>query len=171
MDEIFDKLKDGATKAKDSAEKFARVMAKRTSNAITHTKLTYSANEVNGKIKEIYEELGKELYQRYLDGEESDAAFRSSFEQIDKLMEEVEMIQSKIAELKNSLKCDNCGAFNSAKAEYCSQCGSKLDEQPQEDSQEDVEFEGENEAYVSMEFADADDNDENVIVINPKKPE
>ena len=45
MDELFDKLKDGASKAKDNAEKIAKKVAQRTSNVINQTKLTFAVNE------------------------------------------------------------------------------------------------------------------------------
>ena len=62
MDEFFDKIKDGASKAKDSAEKLAKKVVKHTSDAITNTKLSISINEANNKIKDIYSEIGKALY-------------------------------------------------------------------------------------------------------------
>ena len=56
MDEFFDKLKDGAYKAKGGAERIAKEVAKRTSNAITYTKLTFAVNEAQNKVKDIYTE-------------------------------------------------------------------------------------------------------------------
>lgn len=153
MDDFFDKLKDSVSKAKDSAEKIAREVAKRTSNTITHTKLSFSMNEVQSKIKDIYAEIGKELYAKYLNGEETDESIHDSFAQIDKLMDEIEIINSKIAELKNSVKCPECSTFNSAEAGFCSHCGASLDNAPSVD--EDI---------VEVEV-------EEVIEINPKKPD
>ena len=69
MEELFDKIKDGATKTKDAASRLAKEVAKRTSNAITSTKLSYSINEANNKIKDIYAEIGKSIYEKYLKGE------------------------------------------------------------------------------------------------------
>lgn len=165
MDEFFGKIKGGATKAMDSAEKIAREVAKRTSNAITHTKLAFSANEANSKVKDIYAEMGKELYAKHLNGEETDEVFTASFEQIDKLMDEIEMINAKIAELKNSVKCPECGAFNAPESEYCSKCGSQLAD-AEEVTEEDID-----EALNEAEADAAEEDEEDVIVINPKKPE
>ena len=162
MDELFDRIKGGASKAKDSAERIAKEVAKRTSNAITHTKLNFAANEAQGKVKDIYREIGKSMYKRYLDGADYEESFSDSFKQLDKLFEEIEMLNAKIAELKNSLKCPECGAYNSSDSEYCSKCGSHI-EQDAADEEFDVE-----EAFAE---AAEDDEDEEVIVINPKKPE
>lgn len=162
MDEIFDKIKDRAAKAKDNAEKIAKEVAKRTSKAITQTKLSFAVNEAENKIKDVYTEIGKALYAMHLDGEDKDDTFAASFEQLDKLNEELEMINAKIAELKNSVKCDECGAYNANDAEYCAKCGSQLDH-----SEAEVEAEDE----IDGAFAETEDDDEEVIVINPKKPE
>ena len=163
MDEIFDRIKDGASKAKDGATKIAKEVAKRTTNAITHTKLTFAVNEAQSKIKDIYGEIGKNLYSKYLDGEDCGEEFADSFDQLDKLMDEVEALNSKIAELKNSLKCPECGSYNPNESDFCAKCGAHLVKE------EDAE---EAEADIEEAFAEAEaDEDEEVIVINPKKPE
>ena len=59
MDEFLDKIKDGASKTKDAAERLAKEVAKRTSNAIRITKLSYAMNDANNKIKDIYAKIGK----------------------------------------------------------------------------------------------------------------
>lgn len=167
MDELFDKLKDGASKAKDSAEKIAKKVAQRTSNVINQTKLTFAVNEVQNKIKDAYSEIGKMMYERHLDGIETDELFSELLEQIDKLMDEVSMLNDKIAELKNSLKCPECGSYNSVESEYCSKCGAQL--QAEEEAEEitlDID-----EAFDAADTAIDADDDEDVITINPKKPE
>ncbi len=127
MDELLDKIKDGASKTKDAAGRLAKEVAKRTSNAITSTKLSYAINDANNKIKDIYAEIGKTMYEKYLDdGYDSD--FASEFEKISVLMQDIEILETKKAELKNVLRCSECGTFNPATSEYCAKCGSKLGE-------------------------------------------
>ena len=161
MDEIFDRIKDRAAKAKDNAEKIAKEVAKLTSKAITQTKLSFAVNEAENKIKDVYTEIGKAVYAMHLDGEDVNESFAASFDQLDKLNEELELINAKIAELKDSLKCGECGAYNASDAEYCAKCGSQLDHT--EPAAEDD---------IDGAFEEAEDGDEEeVIVINPKKPE
>lgn len=159
MDELFDKIKDGASKAKDGASKIAKEVAKRTTNAIAITKLSFSVNEAQSKIKDIYTEIGKSLYTKHLDGNDY-AEFEDELAQIDKLMTEIETLNDKIAELKNSLKCRECGALNPNTSDYCAKCGSVL---PKESNDDDVE--------EDSVFADDSDDDEEVIIITPQKPE
>ncbi len=161
MDEFFDKIKDGASKAKDSAGKIAKEVAKRTTKAITHTKLAFAVNETQNKVKDIYSEIGKEIYAQHLEGADFGEYFADYFDQLDKLMEEIEMINSKMAELKNSLKCPECGAYNSNDSEFCSKCGAHIKDKDVSDDKDDIEDA----------FNAAEDDEEEVIVINPKKPE
>lgn len=168
MDELFDKLKDGASKAKDNAEKIAKKVAQRTSNVINQTKLTFAVNEAQNKVKDAYSEIGKIMYKKHLDGLETDEIYSELLEKIDKLMDEISMLNDKIAELKNSLKCPECGAFNSVDSEYCSKCGAQLssDDEAEEDVEIDID-----EAYDAADDSIEYNIDEDVITIDPKKPE
>lgn len=168
MDEFFDKLKDGAYKARGGAEKLAKEVAKRTTNAITYTKLNFASNEVQNKINDIYAEIGKNMYDKYLEGAEFDENFTASFEQLDKLVDEISVLNEKLAELKNSLKCPECGAFNPSDADYCIKCGSHLcHDNDDTDDGNDIDI-----SYDEADtFEDDADDDEDVIIINPKKPE
>lgn len=152
MDELFDKIKDGASKAKDVAEKMAKKAAKHTSNAITSTKLSYSINEAKGHITDIYAEIGKTVYEKYLNGGAVDSEFTSEFEKISTLMNDIEELQAKKAELKNMVHCDNCDTINPSSSEYCSKCGAKLNS-------------------CDDEIIEDDDDTEEVITITPSKGE
>ncbi|MGN0181136.1 MAG: zinc ribbon domain-containing protein [Candidatus Ornithomonoglobus sp.] len=171
MDEqLFEKIKSGAYRTKDNAGRWAKEVAKRTSNAVTHAKLAFAVNETNSKVKDIYAEIGKTIYADYLDGKEASEELKPSLEQIDKLMEEIEALNAKIAELKNSLKCPECGAFNATDAGFCSKCGTPLEAEASDAEYTVDEAFAQAEAEDSAPEPDEDDDDE-VIIINPKKPE
>ncbi len=143
MDEFFDKIKDGASKTKDAAERIAKEVAKRTSNAINSTKLSYAINEANNKIKDIYTEIGKTIYEDYLDGNCDDSPFADKLEKIDALMHDIDALQAKKAELKKALYCSECDTLNPTDADYCSKCGAKLEKysEPAEDISDEEEIE------------------------------
>lgn len=153
MEELFDKIKDGASKTKDAAGKLAKEVAKRTSNAITSTKLSYSINEANNKIKDIYEQIGKTIYEKYLDDDYTDSEFTVEFEHINALMQDIEVLQAKKAELKNILHCENCDTLNPTSSKYCSKCGAKLT------------------SFDDVKVDDVESDEDNVITITPEKGE
>lgn len=179
MNEIFDKIKDGAYKAKDGAERIAKVVAKRTSEAITHTKLAFAVNEANNTLRDMYTEIGKTMYEKYLDGEPCGEEMLEQFERIDKQNAEIEMLNEKLAELKKSLKCPECGAYNSEDADFCSKCGAALEVRA-EDFETEVTVEADEDDVVDIAEEDevpaeepvaGEEDEEDVIIINPKKPE
>ncbi len=127
MDDIMNKIKETAAKAKDGAGKFAKIFAKRTSNAINSTKISISISEANSKIKDIYTEIGETMYEKYLNNEPTDPEFEAAFQQIDKLMVDIGELYDKKAELKNEQRCKECGTLNKDDADFCSKCGATLE--------------------------------------------
>lgn len=141
MDELFDKIKHGASVAKDTAGKFAKQVAHYTSNAVTSTKLSFSINEANNKMKDIFAKIGKDIYEMHNNGEIDASSFNDEFEQISKLKSDIEALTEKKAELKNSVYCANCNTMNNADSDFCSKCGAALIKKDDyDDSDINVEF-------------------------------
>ncbi len=143
MDEIKDKVKDGAKWVGQKAEKYAKIFAKRTSDAIATTKLSIAINEANNKIKDIYTQIGEAMYEDYLNDGNGDLDLTDSFEQIDRLMVDIGALYDKKAELKNATRCKKCGSLNDLEADFCSKCGAVLEAEDisAEDFEEEIEEE------------------------------
>ena len=126
MEEVFDKIKVQASKAKDGAVKLTKIVIDKTNNVVNQTKLKYAINETEDKISEIYAEIGKAIY----DGRESDTdisdVISEKCDKIDSLQAEVSELKEQLAQLKETVKCSECGAYNHADDLYCSKCGQKL---------------------------------------------
>ena len=65
MEEVFDKLKEHANKAKDSAVQVTKTVIEKPNNIVNQTKLKFSNSETKSKIKDIYTEIGKSVYENY----------------------------------------------------------------------------------------------------------
>ena len=65
MEEVFDKIKEHANKAKDSAVQVTKTVIEKTNNIVNQTKLKFSISETKSKIKDIYTEIGKSVYETY----------------------------------------------------------------------------------------------------------
>ena len=66
------------------------------------------------------------------------------FETIDAIMQDIENLKAKKAELKNAVMCAECGTLNPIEAEYCSKCGTQLftaDEDADTVDDDDIEVE------------------------------
>lgn len=140
MDEIFDKVKEHAYKAKDEAAKITRQVMDKTNNIITQTKLNFALNETEGKIKEFYTEMGRKVYEKYQESGEVCECMQESCTKIDDLQSEVSDLRKKIAELKDSVKCPECDAYNKKTSSFCNKCGCPLaDENEYQDVKTDLE--------------------------------
>ena len=160
MDDIFDKVREYAYKSKDEASKLTKQVIGKTGNIITQTKLNFTVSDIESKIKDIYTEIGKKVYEQYeTEGNISDS-MSDLCSKIDDLKAEAEDLKEKLAELKDSVKCPKCGEFNKNTAVFCSKCGTEL--KATEDKGDEA----------TEQFAADDEEDySQVVTIKPKKPE
>ncbi len=126
MNDMFDKIRDGALKAKDEAEKITKVAVQKTSNAVSKAKLGYAVSETENKINELFTELGRILYNEYKNGGEFPENISEICQQAEKLYEEIETVKEQIAKIKNAVVCPACGEYNHAENVFCARCGNKL---------------------------------------------
>lgn len=127
MDEIFEKIKSYANVAVDRAGKFGKTAATKTENVVSRAKVKYAINETEGQIKSIYTTLGEKVYLKYLEGTGNIVGdWAEDCEKISSFNEELESLNAQLADLRESVKCEYCGAYNSVENAYCSACGAKL---------------------------------------------
>jgi len=103
----------------------AKAAAKKSNDIVEITKLNMSISAEEDKIKKLYTEIGKALYEAYKKGEVLPDAFRESCEKIKTYDENIKHMKQKVLELKNLKACPNCGAELEADVLYCSKCGTK----------------------------------------------
>ena len=111
---------------------FFNDLGKKTSeatNKITkETKLKLKINENKNKITDIYEEIGKKVYEKHT--REENISIKEELEtecsKIDELSKEIEEARKEILKLNNKKQCSNCYAEVEKDAVYCSKCGQKL---------------------------------------------
>lgn len=138
MDEIFDKIKAYANIAADRAGKFGKTAASKTENVVSRAKVKYAINETEGQIKNIYTTLGEKVYLKYLEGEGNITGdWAEDCEKITSFNEELASLEAQLADLRESVKCEYCGAYNSMESSFCSKCGAKLAEH--ETDEDDIE--------------------------------
>lgn len=177
MEEILEKVRKTAIKAKDEAARLTKQVADKTNNVISQTKVSYALSENEKRIKEIYAEIGKKVYESYKQTGEADN-FLENCEKLDILFEESQTLNKMLSELKDSVKCSVCGEYNKKAASYCARCGASLYDAKKSDKTdiEDVIDEVKEKASdVVEDFYDAVEKAENAVkkavTIKAKKPE
>lgn len=96
------------------------------------TKLKLKINENKGKIDDIYEEIGKKIYEKHIREENIDIKTELEVEcsRIDKLAKEIEEARIEILKLNQKRLCTKCSAEIDKEAAFCPKCGEKQPAQP-----------------------------------------
>lgn len=96
------------------------------------TKLKLKINENKGKINDIYEEIGKKVYEKHVREENLD--MKVDLEQecgtIDELAKEIEDARLEILKLNQKRLCSKCSAEIEDAALFCPKCGEKQAQGP-----------------------------------------
>lgn len=130
--DFFNKLGNIASKTYKNASQKTGEIAK-------EAKIKMKMNENKSKINDLYEEIGKIVYQKHIHGEEVkiEEDVNSYCSKIDELSKEVEKYQEEVLSLKNKRICENCYTEIELQAKYCPHCGFEQPEEKKEDINEE----------------------------------
>lgn len=114
--------------------------SEKTSKIARETKLKLKMNDNKSKINDLYEEIGKKIYQKHAANEEIDVKqdIKEECERIDTLADEIEKCEQEILELRDNKQCPNCKAKISKNDAFCPSCGAKQEEKEAETEDEEV---------------------------------
>ena len=120
--DFFDKLGKKASEA-------YKVTADKTGKIAKETKLKFKMGELKSKIEDIYEEIGKKVYEKHVKKEEiSINELLEECKQIDEMSNEIEKIRQEYLELKDKKQCPKCFKEIEKDAKFCPSCGAKQEE-------------------------------------------
>ncbi len=121
--DFFDKLGKKATKA-------CKVTADKTGKLAKETKLKFKMSELKSKIEDIYEEIGKKVYEKHVQKEEiSTNDLLEECKQIDAISNEIERIRQECLDLKDKKICQKCFKEIDKNMKFCPECGAKQEEE------------------------------------------
>lgn len=137
--DFFDKLGKKASEA-------YRATADKTGKIAKETKLKIKMGELKSKINDIYEEIGKIVYEKHIKKEQLDIE-KDLIEQctnIDVMSDEIEALLKECLELKDRKQCPKCFTEIEKDAKFCPKCGMRQEEnkdKTQEENQNEVQQE------------------------------
>ena len=121
--DFFDKLGKKASEA-------YKVTADKTGKLAKETKLKFKMGELKSKIEDIYEEIGKKVYEKHVKKEEiSTNDLLEECKQIDEISNEIEKIRQECLELKDKKQCQKCFKEIDKNMKFCPECGAKQEEE------------------------------------------
>ena len=120
---FFDNLGKKASAAYDAT-------AEKTSKLAKEAKLRMKINENKSNIKDLYEEIGKKVYEKHVREENIDinTDLEEECTKIDILTNQIEEILNECLELNNKKQCLKCFAKIDKDCKFCPECGTKQED-------------------------------------------
>lgn len=150
--DFFDKLGKQASKT-------YKYTTEKTSKIAREAKLKMQMNEHKGQIEELYNQIGKRMYENHIIDDEVDIDIEKEVEeyfiQIDEICDRIEEERKEILTLREKKQCPNCFCEIELDYNYCPNCG---DEQKNDKYDEFYDFE---EDTKKDEKTKQDEEDEN----------
>lgn len=112
--------------------------SKKTGELAKEAKIRMKMNEDKGKIKDLYQEIGKIVYQKHIKNEEISIQedLNSYCMQIDELSNDVEKALDDILKLRGKRICENCNTEIDINVKFCPSCGKEQPEIPEEEKED-----------------------------------
>ena len=158
--EFFDKLGKKASEA-------YKITADKTGKLAKEAKIRLKIGELKSQINDIYEEIGKNVYQKHVNKETINLKekIEENCTRIDIISAEIEAKLKECLELRDRKQCPNCYTEMDKDVKFCPECGAK---QEQEEAKEveiidDVEIqnnEKENDEEKKDESKELNNNEE-----------
>lgn len=127
----FSKIKktavDTASTVAQSAKESSAVVAKKSGELIEISKLTVSINSNESKMKDLYSEIGKKVFEKHENGQYIDPELVENCNEILALKTSINEMKQKINELRNKKICTNCDTSLPEDTAFCPKCGNKID--------------------------------------------
>jgi hypothetical protein len=110
-----------------SVKTAADVAYKKTGEVIDVSKIRLNIAEISKEICNNYEILGKLCYENQKSGEIAGEEAEKIISKIDSLLLDLKDKEAKLSQMRNKVKCQNCGNDNEPNYTFCSKCGTKLE--------------------------------------------
>ena len=141
--EFFDKLGKKASEA-------YKMTADKTGKIAKETKMKLRISELRTKINDIYEEIGKKVYESHVTKNEE--SIKKEIEEkcieIDAHSDEIETLLKQCLELKDKKQCPKCYAEIEKNVKFCPNCGVKQTEDQVIEVEIVENSEGKNEKHI-----------------------
>ncbi|MEA4827380.1 MAG: zinc-ribbon domain-containing protein [Clostridium sp.] len=127
----FSKIKktavDTASTVAQSAKESSAVVAKKSGELIEISKLTVSINSNESKMKDLYSEIGKKVFEKHENGQYIDPELVENCNEILALKTSINEMKQNVNEIRNKKICTNCDTSLSEDTAFCPKCGNKID--------------------------------------------
>ena len=123
--DLFNKIGKKATEA-------YKMTADKTGKIAKETKIKLRMNELKTQVHELYEEIGRKVYEKHV--REEDISIKKDLEEectkIDVLSDEIESLLKQCLDLNDKKQCPKCYVEIEKDMNFCYNCGQKQTDEP-----------------------------------------
>ena len=131
---------DFFNKIRKKASEAYKITADKTGKIAKETKMRLKISELKSQINDLYEEIGKKVYENHVEKEElKKEELEEVCVQIDVLSDEIESLLKQCLELKDKKQCQKCFKEIDKNVKFCPNCGEKQEEAKEVEILEEVE--------------------------------
>ena len=98
-------------------------VGKKTDEFVEIQKIRSRQGQLESRIENNYQEIGRKIYCRYRNGEAFDEQLAEICREIMHMEKEIDMCKEQVAEKKGQMLCPSCGAGVPKEASFCMYCG------------------------------------------------
>lgn len=151
---------------KNAVGSAAQTVVKKSGEVAQYSKIKYSMYDINGDIKNLYSQIGEEVYNSYKNDTPLSEDVKEKCKEIDRLVDQLGALDDQLGTIKASIKCDGCGKNVKTECSYCPYCGEKLatDAKAVFDEDSDVFGSSSDDEFVSTECDSENENHDDYIV-------
>lgn len=151
--ELFDKI------GKKASETY-KYTTEKTGKIAKEAKIKMAMNNNKAKIEEIYEQIGKKVFEKHVREENINIKDDLSEEcsKIDKLAEEIEKYRTELLGLNDKKQCKKCYSEIELDYKFCPNCGEKQDEPEKTNNQEETNEPEKEEEIIIENFEEFEEN-------------
>lgn len=147
-----------------------KITADKTGKIAKETKIKLKMNELKTQVHEIYEEIGRKVYEKHV--REEDISIKKDLEEectkIDVLSDEIESLLKQCLDLKDKKQCSKCYVEIEKDMNFCYNCGQKQTDEPAREVEiledlenSEIEEDNKNEEKIVKEELEEDLNNKN----------
>lgn len=125
----------GLDEIKDVAKDFADKAVTKTGEVVEVSKLRLELSKQQGRLRALYQKLGSSVYSMKEKDYEDQDLIDHLCQEITESLKVQKNLKARIAGLKKMKVCPVCGSRNPMESVYCNQCGSRLKQEFQQQSE------------------------------------
>ncbi len=110
----------------DKAKELFAVAKQKTDETVTIGKKKYEISVLEGKIKRLYTELGKNAFSYLAENGDLPPQIRALTEEIKSAKESLETQRAELVKMQSKRICPKCAAVVEDNSNFCNVCGEKL---------------------------------------------